>query len=600
MINKKKVWAIVCGAIRDELECRLVLNELLTMRSDHLIEGIIVSTWNEEFNSFPGLKAEIMENDILILESSPLESRVEIHKTNSINYFRQALQMQAALDVLPEDCFVLKARTDRSLNHLKMIKPYLTKNMKKIKYPTKKEVFGQVVPKIFEYPLVIFNAKTQRILHFSDFIFLGYKKDIKRGLNFDISELYLGRDLVANTQWFAYPFIQNFPVIRDYFKLINFRPLITDMKDYFDKNMFYDPLPEFFYRVYGTYLIILNYYFDLVPLTDEPFDETYYSFSDLFMDKKEKGVSFTKLGSVLLNNQVVENFLNTSKCENQHTAKKLFEVLNTREISAPCTIEEFNELIQFRETGWLQNKHWLREKNWHPLVIVQNNIYSTPILNYHFEELSLEEENELFQLIEKTENIDRTLYNYWLDHPTLGAKSAEQLVLPFARTQNQDGVMLVSRLLRLNLVMNDKNKESIQHLIEVVSNIHLQRGTANIKTVQMMLNQLMSRLHSFEDIYDDYKGKILLRKYLTKSEFDQLMKQRYSKEELANYFIQLANKYNHEDKKVLSLRLNELSSELLMTQESIKRIASIYKKQDNKRNYLLANRTCHILETMSD
>lgn len=132
--NKGKiVWSVVCGAIRDELELRLVLDELLKMRSERTIQGIVISTWKGDFDSFPQLRKEIEQNDIEIIEQVPLDNRIQIGRTNSVNYLRQAMQMQKALDRLPEDCFVLKARTDRSLTHLKQIESYVKKRPTKIR-----------------------------------------------------------------------------------------------------------------------------------------------------------------------------------------------------------------------------------------------------------------------------------------------------------------------------------------------------------------------------------------------------------------------------------------------------------------------------------
>ncbi|MGX2946966.1 hypothetical protein [Enterococcus alishanensis] len=591
MRKGKQVWAVVCGAVRDELELRLTLNELLQLREAGVIEGIIISTWINEFNQLTDLRNEIEENNIEVIEQPPLESRMNISKSNSVNYFRQALQMQVALDKLPEDCFVLKARTDRSLNHLKMIRPYLDKPLNKIKYPTKREIFGQKLPKIFDYPIVIFNAKTQRILHFSDFVFLGHKKDIRTLINFDLPELYLGRDLVANTQWFVYPFLKNFPVIRDYFRLINFRPLIKDMKKQIETDLFLDLLPTFFYRAYGTYLMILNYYFELVPLVDCQFDVMNYNFNDLFTDSREKGVSFTNLGSALQSNQVVQNFLSEENFEHQKSTGYFFDILKNQDITKACSNEEYLELNNFKETGWFKNKHWLREKNWQEKVENQKNIYKKNMRVYSFQELNLVETELLLKELETSENSDRTLYNYWLNNSKLGALSAEQMVLPFARTQNQDSVMLVSRLLRMNLMKNEQNKKNMQHLIEVVSNVQLQRGTANIKTVQMMLNLLLFQKNDFESIYDDVKGKIVLRKYLTEEEFKVVITNKYSQEQLVKYLLDLANHYEHIGKKVLALRLNELAAEIKLSKNSVEKIATIYEYTDNHRNYLLAKKT---------
>lgn len=44
-IMGKKVWAIVCGAIRQEFELYTTLAMLCDYRSKGLLEGIVISTW---------------------------------------------------------------------------------------------------------------------------------------------------------------------------------------------------------------------------------------------------------------------------------------------------------------------------------------------------------------------------------------------------------------------------------------------------------------------------------------------------------------------------------------------------------------------------
>lgn len=596
--RKRTVWAVVCGAVRDELEIRLVLDELLRMRSEGTIQGIVISTWNGEFESFSKLHEEILANDIDIIEQAPLDNRVQIGRTNSINYLRQAMQMQKALDRLPEDCFVLKARTDRSLNHLKQIEPYVKKRPVKLKNRKELKKYKGVLPEIFEYPLTIFNAKTHRILHFSDFVFYGHINDVRKLLNFDIPELYLDRDLVANTQWFVYPFLENIPVIRDYFRLINFRPLITGMRDYLKETPDAEVIPKFFYRVYSTYLMILDNYFELISLTDEVSEEITYHFFDLFVDAKEKGVSFTMLGSALLSDQVVDNFLSIEKLGTNNSDEVFKQVLQDSKIIRKADADEYQEMHDFRENGWFKGNGWLRVSNWRPIVEEQSSEYQANLLNYSFENLTEEENVQLLEELKSADAIDRYLYHYWLNHPELGASSAEQMILPFARTQNQDGVLLVSRLLRLGKIKKEENIASIKHLITVVSNIQTQRKTANIKTYQIMLNLFLAGRTEgeFKEIYRTPYGQRIIENYLTRSEYDEVQRNEYSKKELAEYLYKQSEYYEGNGKTVLALRLEEMASEILLTEESIQRIEQRYQHNDNKRNILLAKRTRSFFE----
>lgn len=597
---QKNIWAVVCGAIRDELELRLTLDELLRLRSEGILKGIVISTWLGEFEAFPELRKEMEQVGVEIIEQKALENRITIEKTNSINYLRQAMQFQIALDKLPEDCFVLKARTDRSLNHLKLIEPYLTKRPGKIENKKDLRKYRKVLPKIFDYPVTIFNAKTHRILHFSDFIFYGYKNDVRKLVQFDLAELYLDRDLVANTQWFVYPFLRNFPVIRDYFRLINFRPLIMEMKDYLADHEEAAPIPQFFYRVYATYLMILDNYFDLVDLTPRELEDQTYHFFDLFLDNKEKGMAFTRLGSALLSNEVVKRFLDINRLGTTPSDLRFSAVLLDDQLTRKASAEEFEEMRTFRdETGWLKNKNWLRVPNWRAEPLEQPTDYQEELLSYQFEELTPEESAALLEELKSADAIDRYLYHFWLNSPELGAASAEEMILPFARTQNQDGVMMVSRLLRLGKISKADNEASIRHLIKVVSNIQTQRRTANIKTYQMMLNAFLAEREEkdFDEIYLNPQGQRILRQYLTSGEYDHVQQNNYAKQELVDYFYERSEYYAGIGKGVLSLRLEEMGAEIALSAASIERIRQRYERDNNKRNLKLAERALSFFET---
>lgn len=598
--KQKNIWAVVCGAIRDELELRLTVDELLRLRSEGTLKGILISTWLGDFDHFPELRKEMEAANVEIIEQRSLESRLTLEKTNSINYLRQAMQFQIALDKLPEDCFVLKARTDRSLNHLKLIEPYLTKRPGKIENKKELRKYRKVLPKIFDYPITIFNAKTHRILHFSDFIFYGHKKDVQKLVQFDLAELYLDRDLVANTQWFVYPFLRNFPVIRDYFRLINFRPLIMEMKEYLAEHDDAAPIPHFFYRVYATYLMILDNYFDLVDLTPKELADQTYHFFDLFGNAKEKGLSFTRLGSALLNNEVVKRFLDSNRLGTTASDLRFSEVLLDDQLMRRASVEEFEEMKAFRdETGWIKNKNWLRVPNWRAAPLEQPTEYQEQLLSYQFEELSKEESAALLEELKSADAIDRYLYHFWLNSPELGAASAEEMILPFARTQNQDGVLLVSRLLRLDKITKAENDSSIRHLIKVVSNIQTQRRTANIKTYQLMLNLFLADREEkdFEEIYVSPQGQRILRHYLTSGEYDHVQQNNFAKQELANYFYERSDYYAGIGKGVLSLRLEEMGAEIALSAESIERIRQRYERDHNKRNLKLAERALSFFKT---
>ncbi|MBO0458490.1 hypothetical protein JZO77_17285 [Enterococcus hulanensis] len=597
-----ETWAVVCGAVREELELRLVIDKLLEMRESELISGILLSTWNKEFDRFSELRKQLEDNDIRIIEQAPLESRMTITRTNSINYMRQALQFQAALDQLPNDCFVLKARTDRSLHQILQIEDQLLKEPKKVGFSN--EQIAKNMPHIFEYKMTIFNARIQRIFNFSDFVFWGHISDVRKLINFNLAELNFNRDLVANTQWFLYPFSEQFPIIRDYFRFVNFRPLIFGMKEYFDQEQYDECFPEFFYRVYASYLLILSYYFNLVDMkrdlesVNHKFEEGVgadaYHFLELFKGNKSKGFVHSSLGCVLLNNEAIEKVLDKDSCAGFSSDEEFHEALEQDALFNEIRTDEFQELSDFEKNqGWNISQHWLRRGTWKGKMVHQSQIYKEDVLVYDFRGLNQIENQSLLEELKEIDRTDIYLYSYWLDLPKLGWESIEQMVIPLARTQNQEAVLMVSRLLRANGIQDKKVIDSMSHLIQVTYGVRKQRGTANIKTCQIMIDFWMYKLTNEKttDIYKNGEIMFVLDRYLEKEEFEIVRKEKFSLEELVNFLYALSDSYREKGRGTRALRLLELATELAFDKDSMEKVLNRYIKRDDQKNALLTRKT---------
>ncbi|WP_075201843.1 hypothetical protein, partial [Floricoccus tropicus] len=535
-----KTWCVVCGAIRDELELILVLKKLVKMRDHGVIEGIILSTWSNDIDKFNSLRDKIIAQNIKIIEIDSIENRVEINRTNSINYMRQAMQFQAALDILPNDVFILKCRTDRALEHLNKIEKYINNDPNKIDYKDNIIDINVNIPKIFDYPITILNPKTQRILHFSDFVFWGHISDVRKLLNFDISELFLNRDLVANTQWFVYPFLKNFPIIRDYFRIINFRPLISSMNDYLNNSHEIMPLPNFFYRVYGTYLLILNKYFRVINNLNTTIDSdsNKFHFSHLFHSNEASGTKYTKLGVLLQNDSVIEGFLNINASSDDSMDLLFLNNIMSEKLFDPITNDEFKELKEFRDKKiWFDNNHWIREKNWNEKIFNQENISDQSLLDYRFEDLSEEENKELMVNLESANNIDKYLFHYWLNNEMLGLKSAEQMIFPYSRTRNREPLIFMSRLMRLDKA---KNIEEIKSLIRVVYDVNKKRDDILIKDCLLMINLILTEIDNFSSFYDNNFSIEIFKRYFDEDIVSNIFNNKYCKEDLIKFLNDLS------------------------------------------------------------
>ena len=600
-IVSMETWAVVCGAVREELDLRLAIDKLLEMRESGILAGIIISTWEKDFDRFPDLRRQLEMNDVKIIEQRPLESRVTIARTNSTNYMRQALQFQAALDILPDDCFVLKARTDRSLHQILQIESQLLEEPQKVGFSNGKE--QREMPHLFDYKVTIFNARAQRIFNFSDFVFWGHVSDVRKFINFELAELNFNRDLVANTQWFLYPFMEQFPVIRDYFRFVNFRPLIFGMKEYFEQEQYEEKVPQFFYRVYASYLLILSYYFNLVDMRRDLESDTYkfkdglenttYHFLELFKGAKDKGLVHSSLGCVLLNNKVIENLLDQDVCTGNTSDEVFHQALQQETLFQSIRESEYDELDNFEENkGWGISKRWLRRVNWKGTVDQQAPDYHESVLSYDFKGLN---QRECDQLLDELKRVDRTdfyLYSFWLNTEKLGWESIEQMVIPLARTQNQEAVLLVSRILRENKITDQKVIESISHLIRVTYGVRLQRGTLNIKTCQLMINLLMYEFSKDKkkEFCKDMTLSSILHRYLEKEEFETVKQEEFTKKELVSYLYELSDSYRKKSRGTRSLRLLELATEIAFDRDSMNRILKRYENRGADKNALLTKK----------
>ena len=598
-----KTWAVMCGAIREELEVRLTMDKLLTMRQEGVLVGIIVSTWSGEFDRFPELRKQLEDNQVKIIEQSPLEKRVTLSRTNSINFMRQALQLQAALDCLPEDCFILKVRTDRALDHIKKIEPYLYNEPERISSTYHSfNGLSRRMSKIFDYKLTVLNAKMQRLFNFSDFVFWGYGADIRKLINFEIAELFVDRDLVANTQWFVYPFLEAFPIMRDYFRLINFRPLITGMKEYFEKEDASDYFPQFFYRVYASHLLILTHYFQLVDMAPPIEADIHYHFTDLFVDAREKGIVHGLLGSILLSDRVVQNFLHPNRCDGKESDGKFFEVLYSKGLFSAVTNQEFRELSAFRQKkGWDVQQQWLRERNWkEKLTETQTSSYQKNLLTVNFIGLNQKETDQLIEKLKTEDKIDHYLYDYWLSHPKLAGSSVEQMVFPYARTQQLDPLLIVSRVLRINGIQEETVRKSMQHLMQVSFDVRIQRKTVNVKTCQFMLNMILSNMklqgEQFDAFYSDGRARYIFDRYLEKDEFDTIMQAKFSSRDLVCYLMNLSNNYQEKSRDIRALRLLELAMEIELSQASLEKLLEKYTELGNRNNRILTEKSLTLFE----
>ena len=225
-----RLWAVICGNIRDELDFRLTLQKILQLREDRKIDQIMLSTWKGELDKIPGMKEALVELNVYVIENKPLSDAMQGAPTISVNYWRQSVQLKSALDAIPKEDFILRIRTDRSLNYINQMEELgVFEN-----YKIKTLELGKF-PKIFNYKVTVFGPKVVRILHMIDFALLGQNRDLRKLINFEVAELLYNKQIVANAQWYQNPFILEFPILKSYQEMNVFTHKIKVQREYVEK-----------------------------------------------------------------------------------------------------------------------------------------------------------------------------------------------------------------------------------------------------------------------------------------------------------------------------------------------------------------------------
>lgn len=248
MVEKRRIWAIICGAIRLEFEFYNILSLLCEWRAQGRIEGIVLSTWKGEVDKISGLKRKLEYLNIYLLESVPLDNSEE--KYTNLNYVRQAIQLNTALNYIPPDTFVIKCRTDLCIGHLNQISYFFDKCMDTNK-------FGNFESPI-KYKIAVMTISVTLPFFINDMVFFGYAQDIRHMLVFE--NTYFGVGKVRNPEYcfFQSIFGYSYPIINDYTRVVDdhaLRNMFRDRLHVFSEADFY--LPGILNKFYALYFVLL-------------------------------------------------------------------------------------------------------------------------------------------------------------------------------------------------------------------------------------------------------------------------------------------------------------------------------------------------------
>ncbi|WP_353173236.1 hypothetical protein [Acinetobacter rudis] len=479
------LWAVVCGNIRDELDFKLTISRLVGLRSSGKINHILLSTWKGEIDKYINLRKSLENLEIYLVESFPLNEEIHKIESGSVNFWRQSRQLLAALDVIPKNHFVLRVRTDRSLSHINRMEEMGVFDNYAMKVPS----YGNF-PKLFNYRVFVFSPKTIRLFHMIDFTFLGHSRDLYKIINFDFSELYLQKGLSANGQWFLYPFLREFAIIRDYLRITDLNNSIKIMKSYVDFNKEKSLFPELYYKVYAIYILALYTHFKILyfgKIDDKSLKETY--FHDFFSSSFKNNLSFTGLGVSIRNEKVlkaavegelVQTFAYKSFLKYIH-----YLVVNGNGEDIQYNYEDYINLKKFVNDeiyGDNEKIRWYKELNTKPIALNKKyyDNYSDVLKKLNCIDVSNSTWNELTL----TTKLEHKILNTWLELKNPSVPNTEKILLPAAKSGNEFAIYML-----LDLCCSGKfTRESIPELTRVVEfflKLHIRKKTNTNLTLRI-------------------------------------------------------------------------------------------------------------------
>lgn len=482
------VWAAICGNIRNEVEVDLLLDYLLRCREEGKIQGIIFSTWENELDNFSELRRQLKDNGIQVIFNKPIDHVVNDVKSESVNYWRQTVQLQAALNVIPSEAIVIKTRTDRAMPATrKLIEMLADEDPLPAVRDVRERLSLMAFPQEFAHQIAIFHARTGRAFQFTDFAFMGYSTDLRKLLNFDISEFYYARGLVANMQFFIYPFVRDYPIVKDYFRRINFRFLIPDNAKYVRNGG--TEFPKFLERFNAVYFGILASHFRIGTMNTKRVGKATLpiEFTDFFHTTHERQTAYNALGTIINSSTILEKFLTQSMVTVQPETQRVLDIIRTAKPSTfeRATNDELQEMRKFVDDNKaFSSRHWFRI---FPLSSpTQKRAYQSTI-HYQFPGLTEEQQRELWEACQNADWIGNVLMDFWLKHEIKPADSPVYL-LSSARDGDPFSLMMLTRMLRQGKLTSEVDIREVLKLVQFNGQMIARHDTGNIQAVCYILN----------------------------------------------------------------------------------------------------------------
>lgn len=459
---QKNVWAVICGSIRDELDFKLTLTRLVELRALGKIQHIMLSTWYGEIDKYYELRNQLAELKIYLIEVHPLSEDMEKTPSGSVNYWRQARSLLFALDRIPKHDFVLRVRTDRSLNYInQMDKLGVFENFI---HPVKE--LGKF-PKLFEYQILVFRPRTIRLFQMTDFVLMGQNRDIYKLINFNVNDLQFQKRIVANAQWFSQPFLLEFPILRDYMRFTLYHHAALVLKRYSDKFESESYFPKVYSKVYAIYFLILHTHFNILEYEKfNPEKRDDIEFHNFFNGSKNGSLRYQSLGTIIVDKHVIENAI-LGKMKNTDSYSLFLSYVNklicygSNYHEFDLSVEEYSEIRKLVQTNFYEASD--QEKWYRNLAFAPLNYKSLPtyLESNNSDKLNcLKVDSHDWVELSHTMVVEKQLYKLWVENEDLDKNVVETILLPIARTGNQYSIFILLDLFNRDNV-KDLNKEEI-------------------------------------------------------------------------------------------------------------------------------------------
>lgn len=461
---KRNVWAVICGSIRDELDFKLTLTRLVELRELKKIKHIVLSTWYGEIDKYEGLRQVLLNLKVYLLEVHPLSEEMEKTPSGSVNYWRQARNLLFALDRIPKHDFVLRVRTDRSLNYInQMVKLGVFED-----YIQPVRELGKF-PKIFEFQIIVFRPRTIRLFQMTDFVLMGQNRDLYKLINFSIYDLQFQKGIVANAQWFSQPFLLEFPILRDYMRFTLYPHATPVLKRYSDKNQSDSYFPAVYSKIYAIYLLILYTHFNILKYEKfNPDRRDVVEFHNFFNGSSNGSLRYQSLGTIIVDSKIVEyavlGKMKPSKSYDlflSYINKLVFYGSNYHEFD--LSLNEYNELKSLVSSNFYEsnlNEKWYRNLAFSPIDCSKTLDFSE--LNDVSKLNCLKTEDSDWKSLSHTMGIEKQLYSLWLDKGEFDKDVIETILLPIARTGNEYTIFILLDMYYIGQVKQVNRDEVIR------------------------------------------------------------------------------------------------------------------------------------------